>query len=377
MPEYIPGLAGIPAARSKISSLDGQKGLLEYRGIRIDILAEKSHFVETAYLLLFGKLPAQTALEKFNQDLIAHRKIKYRITDLMKCLPEHGHPMDALQAAVAALGMFYPAKHVLDSEIQYASVVRLIAKLPTIIASYIRLRRGDDHILPRDDLGHAANFLYMLTGKTPEPIMAKLLDTCLILHAEHTMNASTFSGRVTASTLADAYTVVSSAIGTLMGPLHGGANEQVIEMLREIGSVANVQAFIDKKLASQEKIMGMGHREYKVKDPRAIILQKLAQQLFAKHGRSPLYDIAEEVERVGTELLSAKGVYPNVDFYSGIVYEKLGIEPDLFTPVFAMARVVGWLAHWLEQLKDNELVRPTQIYEGLHDQSYVPIEKRK
>jgi 2-methylcitrate synthase len=377
MPDYIPGLAGIPAARSKISYLDGHKGLLEYRGIRIDILAEKSQFVETAYLLLFGKLPAQTALEKFSQDLVDHRKIKYRITDLMKCLPEHGHPMDALQAAVAALGMFYPAKDVLDPEIQYASVVRLIAKLPTIIAAYARLRRGDDHILPRDDLGHTANFLYMLSGKVPDPMMAKILDTCLILHAEHTMNASTFSGRVTASTLADAYTVVSSAIGTLMGPLHGGANEQVVAMLREIGIAADVRAFINKKLATQEKIMGLGHREYKVKDPRAIILQRLAQQLFAKHGRSPLYDIAEEVERVGTELLSAKGVYPNVDFYSGIVYEKLGIEPDLFTPVFAMARVVGWLAHWLEQLKDNELVRPTQIYEGLHDQPYIPIEKRR
>jgi len=376
MPEYIPGLAGIPAARSKISSLDGQKGLLEYRGIRIDILAKKSHFVETAYLLLFGKLPAQTALERFTQDLIAHRKIKYRITDLMKCLPEHGHPMDALQAAVAALGMFYPAKHVLNTEVQYSSVVRLIAKLPTIIASYTRLRRGDDHILPREDLGHAANFLYMLTGKVPEPKMAEILDVCLILHAEHTMNASTFSGRVTASTLADAYTVVSSAIGTLMGPLHGGASEEVVTMLREIGAVANVRPYMNKRLTARQKIMGLGHREYKVKDPRAIILQKLAQQLFAKYGRSPLYDIAEEVERVGTDLLSTKGVYPNVDFYSGTVYEKLGIEPDLFTPVFAMARVVGWLAHWLEQLKDNELVRPTQIYEGLHDQSYIPIEKR-
>jgi len=376
MPEYIPGLAGIPAARSKISSLDGQKGLLEYRGIRIDILAKKSHFVETAYLLLFGKLPAQTALERFTQDLIAHRKIKYRITDLMKCLPEHGHPMDALQAAVAALGMFYPAKHVLNTEVQYSSVVRLIAKLPTIIASYTRLRRGDDHILPREDLGHAANFLYMLTGKVPEPMMAEILDVCLILHAEHTMNASTFSGRVTASTLADAYTVVSSAIGTLMGPLHGGASEEVVTMLREIGTVANVRPYMNKRLTARQKIMGLGHREYKVKDPRAIILQKLAQQLFAKYGRSPLYDIAEEVERVGTDLLSTKGVYPNVDFYSGTVYEKLGIEPDLFTPVFAMARVVGWLAHWLEQIKDNELVRPTQIYEGLHDQSYIPIEKR-
>jgi citrate synthase len=219
MPEYIPGLAGIPAARSKISDLDGQKGILEYRGIRIDILAKKSNFVETAYLLLFGKLPTQPALEKFSRDLTAHRKIKYRITDLMKCLPEHGHPMDTLQASVAALGMFYPAKDVLSSQVQYDSVVRLIAKLPTIIAAFVRLRRGDDHILPREDLGHAANFLYMLTGKVPEPMMAEILDICLILHAEHTMNASTFSGRVTASTLADAYTVVSSAIGTLMGPL--------------------------------------------------------------------------------------------------------------------------------------------------------------
>ncbi|HXC61663.1 MAG TPA: citrate/2-methylcitrate synthase, partial [Nitrospiria bacterium] len=228
MQEYVPGLAGIPAARSKISYLDGQKGILEYRGIRIDILAEKSSFVETAYLLLFEKLPTRPALEKFSQDIIAHRKIKYRITDLMKYLPEHGHPMDALQAAVAALGMFYPAKDVLNPQVQYDSVVRLVAKLPTIIAAFVRLRRGDDHILPREDLGHAANFLYMLTGKVPEPMMAEILDVCLILHAEHTMNASTFSGRVTASTLADAYTVVSSAIGTLMGPLHGGASEEVV-----------------------------------------------------------------------------------------------------------------------------------------------------
>jgi citrate synthase len=376
MQEYVPGLAGIPAARSKISYLDGQKGILEYRGIRIDILAEKSSFVETAYLLLFEKLPTRPALEKFSQDIIAHRKIKYRITDLMKYLPEHGHPMDALQAAVAALGMFYPAKDVLNPQVQYDSVVRLVAKLPTIIAAFVRLRRGDDHILPREDLGHAANFLYMLTGKVPEPMMAEILDVCLILHAEHTMNASTFSGRVTASTLADAYTVVSSAIGTLMGPLHGGASEEVVTMLREIGTAANVRPYISKKLTGHQKIMGLGHREYKVKDPRAIILQKLAQQLFAKYGRSPLYEIAEEIERIGAELLSTKGVYPNVDFYSGTVYEKLGIEPDLFTPVFAMGRVVGWLAHWLEQLKDNELVRPTQIYEGTHDQTYVPIEKR-
>lgn len=376
MPDYSPGLAGVPAAKSRVSFLDGQKGILEYRGFRIELLAEKSNFIETAYLLLFGRLPAAAELRRFSEDICAHRRIKYRITDLMKCLPEHGHPMDALQAAVAALGMFYPAKNVRDPEIQYHSSVRLIAKLPTIVAAHARMRHGDDPIPPRDDLGHAANFLYMLTGQAPDPLMAEVLDVALILHAEHTMNASTFSGLVTASTLADAYTVVSSAIGTLSGPLHGGANEQVIEMLLEIGSAANVRPYIEKKLAANGKIMGLGHREYKVKDPRAGILQKLAQKMFDRHGKSPLYEIALETERVGFDLLGSKGVYPNVDFFSGIVYEKMGIGKDLFTPVFALARVVGWLAHWIEQLKDNHIFRPTEIYEGEHERRYLPIDQR-
>ena len=374
--EFSPGLAGVPAAKSKISYLDGLKGILEYRGIRIEVLAEKSTFFETAHLLLFGKLPNRTELERFTEDLISHRRIKYRITDLMKCLPEGGHPMDALQAAVAALGMFYPAKDVQNPDVQYISAVRLISKLPTIVAAHARMRRGDDPIIPRDDLDHAANFLYMLSGRAPEPLVAKVLDTCLILHAEHTMNASTFSGMVTASTLANAYTVVSSAIGTLMGPLHGGASEEALQMLKEIGSVKNVRSYVEGKLAAGEKIMGLGHREYKVKDTRAIIVQRLAEELFRRYGGSLLYEIALEVERVAAPLLSPKGVYPNVDFYSGIVYEKLGIEQDLFTPVFAMARVGGWLAHWIEQLKDNQLFRPTEIYEGSHDVSYVPLGQR-
>jgi citrate synthase len=374
--EYSPGLAGIPAARSKISYLDGQKGLLEYRGVRLELLARHSSFVETAYLLVFGELPTRQELQRFNADLIAHRQIKFRITDLMKCLPEGGHPMDALQAAVAALGMFYPAKNVRDHDVQYSSVVRLLAKLPTIVAAYARMRRGDNPIPPQDDLDHAANFLYMLTGKTPDPLIARVLDVCLILHAEHTMNASTFSGLVTASTLADAYTVVSSAIGTLMGPLHGGANEEVLLMLREIGKPENARSYMDRQLASGGKIMGLGHREYKVKDPRAVILQSLAKELFAKFGKSPLYEVAEAVERGALDLLSKKGVYPNVDFYSGIVYQKMGIESDFFTPVFAVARVAGWLAHWVEQLHDNHIFRPTEIYEGFHDREYIPLEKR-
>ncbi len=377
MDYFSPGLAGIPATRSQISWIDGKKGVLEYRGVYIDTLCQQSHFIEVAYLLLFGAFPTRAQLAQFNADLCVHRRIKYRIVDLIKCLPENGHPMDALQAAVAALGMFYPDKNVQDEKTQYLSSVRLIAKLPTIIAACARLRRGDDIVLPRDDLSHAENFLYMLTEKVPDPIVAKILDTCLILHAEHTMNASTFSGLVTASTLADPYTVVSSAVGTLKGPLHGGANEKVLEMLREIGSIANVRPYIEAKLLAHEKIMGLGHREYKVKDPRAVILQHLSRCLFDHLGKSPLYEIAEEVERVAEEKMAGKGVYTNIDFYSGILYQKIGIEPDFFTPLFAMARVVGWLSHWIEQVRDNHIFRPTEIYEGRHDQPYIPLDKRK
>jgi citrate synthase len=374
--EFSPGLAGVPAAKSSISFVNGQTGLLEYRGIRIEELAQHSSFLETTYLLLYGELPAQTELDRFTADVTQHRRIKYQITELIKCLPEHGHPMDALQAAVAALGMFYPARNVLDRQVQYWSTIRLIAKVPTIVAAYYRLRRGDEQIQPRDDLNHTSNFLYMLTEQVPDPLIAKVLDTCLILHAEHTMNASTFSGLVTASTLADPYTVVSSAIGTLKGPLHGGATQETVEMLEEIGSVEHVRPYIKQRLAAKQKLMGFGHRIYKVKDPRAIILQQLAQQLFAEHRRSPLYALAETVERVGEELLAGKGIHANVDFYSGVLYKTMGLDEDFFPTIFAMARVSGWLAHWLEQLKDNKLFRPDQIYDGQHGRAYVPIDRR-
>ncbi len=374
--EFSPGLEGIPVARSTVSDVDGQKGVLEYRGIPIQELASHSTFTETAYLLLFDRLPSRAELIRFEQDLASHRRIKYRITDLLKCLPESGHPMEALQAAVAAMGMFYPVRDVLDRETQSWSVVRLVAKLPTIVAAAARMRRGDEPIQPRDDLDHATNFLYMLTGKAPDPLKAKALETSLILHAEHTMNASTFSGMVTASTLADPYTVVASAIGTLRGPLHGGAVEEVIEMLQEIGSVDQVRPYMERRLKAKKKIMGLGHRIYKVKDPRALVLQQVARALFERYGQSPLYAMAQEVERVGEELLGHKGVHPNVDFYSGLIYTTLGIETDLCTSVFAMSRVVGWLAHWLEQLKENRIVRPEQIYIGLHGQPYLPIDQR-
>jgi citrate synthase len=374
--DFMPGLAGVVAARSAVSDVDGQAGILEYRGIRIEELCRRSSFLETTWLLLFGCLPTQEQLAKFTDDVMCHRRIKYHIVDLLKCLPEQGHPMDALQAAVAALGMFYPGRNVKDVENNYWSAVRLIAKMPTIVAAHARLRKGDDYIPPRDDLNFSENFLYMLSEKVPPKTWVETLDVCLILHAEHTMNASTFTGLVTASTLADPYTVVTSSIGALKGPLHGGANEEVVEMLRVIGAPGRVRGYVEQKVQAKEKLMGFGHRVYKVKDPRAIILQNISERLFKETGASPLYDVAVEVERVAGDLLGSKGIYPNVDFYSGIVYDKMGIELEFFTPIFAMARGAGWLAHWFEQLKENKLYRPEQIYAGEHNREYVPIDQR-
>lgn len=374
--DFMPGLAGVPAATSSISDVDGERGILEYRGIRVETLCSDSSYLETTYLLLFGHLPSKSEFQQWTDDVTHHRRIKFRIIDLLKCLPETGHPMDALQAAVAALGMFYPGRNVKDVENNYWSAVRLVAKLPTIVAAWARLRHGDDPIPPRDDLGFSENFLYMLTEAVTPPLWAQIFDDCLILHAEHTMNASTFTGLVTASTLADPYTVVASSIGALKGPLHGGANEEVVMMLKEIGTTENAQTYVERALQNKKKLMGFGHRVYKVKDPRATVLQELCRRLFKECGSSPLYDVAVEVERTAGESLNKKGIYPNVDFYSGIIYDKMGIDVDLFTPLFAMARVSGWLAHWLEQLRENKLFRPDQIYAGEHNRPYVPIDRR-
>jgi 2-methylcitrate synthase len=374
--DFMPGLAGVPAATSSISDVDGQRGILEYRGIRVEALCANSSYLETAYLLLFGHLPSKSEFQQWTTDVTHHRRIKFRIIDLLKCLPEAGHPMDALQAAVAALGMFYPGRNVMDVENNYWSAVRLVAKLPTIVAAWARLRHGDDPLPPRDDLGFSENFLYMLTESEAPPLWSDIFDDCLILHAEHTMNASTFTGLVTASTLADPYTVVASSVGALKGPLHGGANEEVVVMLKEIGTPDKARPFVEHALQHKKKLMGFGHRVYKVKDPRATVLQELCRRLFKESGSSLLYEVALEVEGAAGEMLGSKGIYPNVDFYSGIVYDKMGIEIDLFTPLFAMSRVSGWLAHWLEQLRENKLFRPDQIYSGEHDRPYVPIEQR-
>ncbi|EGJ29574.1 citrate synthase [Moorena producens 3L] len=374
--EYQPGLEGIPAAQSSISYVDGQKGILEYRGIRIEELASNSTFLEAAYLLIWGELPTKNELYEFQEDVRLHRRIKYSIRDMMKCFPETGHPMDALQASAAALGLFYSKRALDNPKYIREAVVRLLAKIPTMVAAFKQMRKGDDPVRPRDDLSYAANFLYMLNEQEPTPLEAHVFDVCLTLHAEHTINASTFSALVTASTLTDPYAVVASAVGTLAGPLHGGANEEVITMLETIGSVDNVQSYLEERLQRKERIMGCGHRVYKVKDPRATILQNLAEQLFKESGTDKYYDIALELEKAVEEKLSHKGIYPNVDFYSGLVYRKLGIPSDLFTPVFAIARVAGWLAHWKEQLAVNRIFRPTQVYTGTHDAPYIPMEAR-
>lgn len=377
---YSPGLAGIPVAESSVSNIDGQKGLLAYRGIDIETLAEHSSFEETSFLLIYGHLPTAEELKKFDDELREHRSIKFRIRDMMKCFPESAHPMDSLQACVAVLGMFYPMDTTLNKMLDEQEIrgvyLRLIAKMPTIVAAHARMRKGEDPIPPRVDLSHAANFLYMLSGKEPTRLAERIMDVALIVHAEHTMNASTFSTLVVASSKADPYSSISAAIGSLSGALHGGANEDVLRMLDEIGTLDKAQAYLQNKLDNKKKIAGLGHRIYKTKDPRATLLQTLYGQLAEEVGIDPTYEIASFIEQFSKETLGKKGVCPNVDFYSGIVYRKLGIATDLFTPIFAVSRVSGWLAHWREQLAHGRIYRPEQIYKGEVHRSYIPIEER-
>lgn len=385
MSEYLPGLAGVPATKSNISDIDGEKGILAYRGYPIEQLAENSTFEETCMLLLDGRLPKRQELEDFEQRLRSNRRTQFHIRDLMKTFPNTGHPMEMLQTAVASLGMFYPGNECLtgadacgDLYYIHNMTVKIIARMSTIVAMWEHLRNGYEPPEPRKDLSYAENFLYMFTGKKPDPLMARIMDVCLILHAEHTINASTFSVLVTGSTLASPYSVIAAAIGTLSGPLHGGANQKVLEMLQQIGSPDRVEEYVDAKLANKEKIWGMGHREYKTKDPRAKILEKLVDKVMEAHASNvnPLLETAKMVEKVCEDRLAHKGVYPNVDFYSGILYHEMGIPPDQYTAIFAVARSAGWLAHWREQLTDNRIFRPTQVYTGEPGRNYVPIELR-
>ena len=376
--EYKPGLEDVPAATSAVSFLDGKKAVLEYRGIPVEVLAKESSFEEVSWLLIKGDLPTQKQLAEFDHDLRQKRAIHYRLKDLIKCMPHDGHPMDALHAATAALGMFYPCPTVTDAAKNWDASCRLIAALPTLVAAFARTRRGEEIIEPRADLDHAGNFFYMLFGKEPSPATRKVLDACLVLHAEHQMNASTFAARVTGSTLATPYQTIASAIGALSGPLHGGANEEALRQFEEIGGPDKVKPWLDAKRAvdSKYKVMGMGHRVYKVKDARATVLQEIAEHVFAETSRPKSYETALELERICAGIYGPKGIYPNVDFYSGVVYQALGIPTDVFTPIFAIARVSGWLAHWTEQLVGNRIFRPEQISVGKTDVKYVPLEQR-
>ena len=385
MNEYLPGLAGVPATQSNISDIDGENGILFYRGYPIEELAEYSSFEETSRLLLDGRLPTAAELADFTSQLNENRRIKFHTRGMMKNLPASGHPMEMLQTVVASLGMFYPGSDCLtggdacrDLDYIHNTTVKIMARLPCIVTMWEHIRNGYDPIEPRTDLGYAENFLYMLNGKEPDPLLAEIMDVCLILHAEHTINASTFAVLVNASTLANPYTVMAAAIGALSGPLHGGANQRVLEMLEEIGTPDKAEEYVDKKLANKEVIWGMGHREYKTKDPRATILQGLMDKFMAARGGdiNPMFEVAKAVEAVCEDRLAKKGVYANVDFYSGLLYSEMGIPADQFTTIFAIARSAGWLAHWREQLSDNRIFRPTQVYTGEPRRSYVPISKR-
>ncbi|MDB3870175.1 citrate synthase [Candidatus Thioglobus sp.] len=371
MIEYIPGLAGIPATESSISSIDGKNGILAYRGYSIKDLAKNASFEEVAMLLRDGELPSADELKEFQCVLHKRYEVKRNIRQMMWALPTDGHPMDVLQTAIAAMATFYPGAGAKDPDSAFTqnALTKIIANMSTLVAMWARIRAGYDPIPPSRHMSYAKNFLYMSFGEEPDDDIVQLFDACLILHAEHTINASTFSAMVTASTLANPFASISAAVGTLAGSLHGGANEDVLKMLDEIGDVKNVRGYIEGRLKNKQVIMGMGHREYRVKDPRATILQEMIEAYIKKSGiiLSKRYETALEVERVCEELLAPKGVYPNVDFYSGILYSEIfKIPKEHFTPIFAMARSAGWAAHWHEQVGQNRIFRPTQIYVG-HD----------
>ncbi len=383
---YIPGLQNVPATRSAISFLDGQKGILTYRGYPIVELAKQSSFEETCFLLLNGELPNAHELAEFSGELRRNRRVKYNVREIMKFLPTNGHPMEMLQTCVASLGMFYPGSERMTAEgngpseeFVNGTASKILATMATIVTMWNHIREGDDPVPPREDLSYAANFLYMMNEREPDAVEARIMDACLVLHAEHTINASTFAALVCGSTLAAPNLVVASAIGTLAGPLHGGANQRVLEMLREIGSPDKAEDWLEQRLANKQVVWGFGHREYKVKDPRADILQNMLEELCEHRGGqiSPLYEIAKAVEVAAHERLSQKGVHPNVDFYSGVLYDALGIPEDQFTPIFAISRTAGWLAHWKEQIGSNRIYRPTQEYVGSESRAYVKLDARK
>ena len=373
-PEYAKGLAGVIANESCPSDVQGEAGILRYLGYNIDDLVENCTFEEVMYLLHRRDLPTQSQLDEFTKNLRAQRSLPEGVIDFLKAAPKDAGPMEVIRTGVSMLGLYDNRGDDQNRELNEERAISICAKIPLIVAYFHRARQGLDLPLVRDDLSEAGHFLYLINGEEPGAEATKTLDVAYILHADHGMNASTFSSRVTIATLSDLYSAISSAVGTLKGPLHGGANEGVIHMLTEIGSLEKVDAYVEDCLANKKKIMGIGHRVYRVLDPRAPHLRTMAIKLTEELGESKWIDMSERIAELMKE---KKGLNANVDFYSATVYYSLGIPTDLFTPIFAISRAAGWTAQVLEQLDDNRLYRPLTLYTGpTEDQPITPIAER-
>ena len=383
---YDPAFMNTASCRSKITFIDGEKGILRYRGYPIEELAEKSSYLETAYLILYGELPTKTELKNWTHDITFHTFIHENIKKFIDGFHYDAHPMGMLVSTVAALSTFYPdAKKIFDAGSVKKQTYRLIGKMPTLAAFAYRHSRGMPYAYPDNDLSYTGNFLNMLFKMTelkyrPNPVLERALDILFVLHADHEQNCGTNAMRGVGSSQVDPYSAVAAASAALYGPLHGGANEQVLRMLNEIGSKDKVPAFIKKVKAGEGLLMGFGHRVYKNYDPRAKIIKRIAEQVFAVTGRNPLLDIALELERIALEdeYFIKRKLYPNVDFYSGIIYQAMGFPVEMFPVLFAIPRTSGWVAQWEEMLSDSEqkIARPRQVYSGPAQRSFMPIEQR-
>lgn len=372
-PSYSPGLKDVIGAQTALSSIDGQKGVLTYRGINIHELAERATYEEVVFLLWYGRLPRREELAAFKKELAENRGLPIPLIEMLRSTPPEATPMVVLRNAVSQLTYFDPEGGDISVDASRRRAIRLTAQMGTILAAYDRIRRGVNPIDPDPGLDHAANILYMFRGQPPDPDFAHALDTYLVLLADHGMNASTFTARVVASTKADLYSAITAALAALKGPLHGGANEETMKMLLEIGSPDRVDEYIDRAFAAKKRIMGFGHRIYRTGDPRSVHLNTMARELGEKIGDLRWYEMSL---RVQAAVLRNREIYPNVDFFSAPAIYYLGIPIDLFTPMFAVSRVAGWCAHVMEQYEANILIRPESEYIGPTDQHYVPMEER-
>ena len=367
------GLEGVVAAESSIGDVDGINGVLIYQGIDIHELAEHSTFEETVYLLWHGRLPRREELEALRRALAAEQSLPAEVVELIRGFPRDAEPMDALRTVVSALGFYDAGARDLSREGALRTATRLTAQLPVLVAAFERIRKGEELVAPLPGANLATNFLHMLKGEPPTEREARIFDVCLILHADHELNASTFTARVVAGTLADMYGAVTAAIAALSGPLHGGANTNVMKMLLEIGSPERAEGWLAEALAQKKKVMGFGHRVYRTEDPRSVWLRRFSREMGEAKGEPKWFEILETLRGV---MMREKKLYPNVDYYSGSAYHLMGIPLDLFTPIFAVSRVAGWTGHILEQYANNRLIRPRAQYTGPRGLKYVPIEER-